>query len=394
MSSEEGPTVVFEPWSRKASIAGSSYIVQIGKVEGYWSIAIYRGKDIIAVKKVGTLDPNVLTSVISSSISLPLYSPYAIVRSLGNIISEAKVRKYPLTYTPTPEEELQRPTPPPTPAAPTTSPAPVSAPSPVSEPEPAPVSASAPAPAPEESVSDFESLGFKRVSAPSQSYEKAVEGVSEVAPVGEEELEKESGGIDTSEEVLGEFAAGPSTAFRSMFEAEEAPSAPSAQESVAPLMEIPDLQPLEKWQKGVAGLTFFLDIAISYVKKKHGKELNKLWQYYRDAQISNWKAAKGKSFAEIVKILVNVMRAMGSEVEVQEFTESSFKARVTKCLGKSYKKRYKAVLPLPDEFPCILCKTRGEAISRNLGYSFSLDETPDGCQLVMSSSSKGEKLVI
>nr|MDO8077866.1 hypothetical protein [Candidatus Freyarchaeota archaeon] len=390
MSSEEGPTVVFEPWSRKASIAGSSYIVQIGKVEGYWSIAIYRGKDIIAVKKVGTLDPSVLTNVISSSISLPLYSPYAIVRSLGNIISEAKVRKYPITYTPTPEEEPQKPTSPPTPAAPTPAPppAPTSAPAPAREP------VSAPSPAPEESVSDFESLGFKRVSAPSQPYEKAVEGVSEVAPVGEEEPEEELGGIDTSEEMLGEFAAGPSTAFRSMFEAEEAPSAPSAHESAAPLMEIPDLQPLEKWQKGVAGLTFFLDIAISYVKKKHGKELNKLWQYYRDAQISNWKAAKGKSFAEIVKILVNIMRAMGSEVEVQEFTESSFKARVTKCLGKSYKKRYKAVLPLPDEFPCILCKTRGEAISRNLGYSFSLDETPDGCQLVMSSSSKGEKLVI
>ncbi|MHA1580279.1 MAG: hypothetical protein ACTSUQ_11720 [Candidatus Freyarchaeota archaeon] len=392
MSSEEGPTVVFEPWSRKASIAGSSYIVQIGKVEGYWSIAIYRGKDIIAVKKVGTLDPNVLTSVISSSISLPLYSPYAIVRSLGNIISEAKVRKYPITYTPTPEEEPQKPTPPPTPAAPTPAPPPAPAPAPTSAPAPEP--ASAPSPAPEESVSDFESLGFKRVSAPSQPYEKAVEGVSEAAPGGGEEPEEELGGIDTSEEMLGEFAAGPSMAFRSMFEAEEAPSAPSAHESAAPLMEIPDLQPLEKWQKGVAGLTFFLDIAISYVKKKHGKELDKLWQYYRDAEISNWKAAKGKSFAEIVKILVNIMRAMGSEVEVRGFTESSFKARVTKCLGKSYKKRYKAALPLPDEFPCILCKTRGEAISRNLGYSFSLDETPDGCQLVMSSSSRGEKLVI
>nr|MDO8081656.1 hypothetical protein [Candidatus Freyarchaeota archaeon] len=384
MSSDEGPTLIFEPWSRKASIAGSSYIVQIGKVDDYWSIAIFRGNDLISVKKVGTLDPNVLTSIISSSISLPLISPYSIVRSLGNIINEAKVRKYPLTYTPSPEGEQ--------PTAPAPSPAPVAAPTPRLAPAPE----SAPT-----KVSDFESLtGFKKMTTPevteeeetSKLYESAPESIE---PQGEEETkEEELTGTGKSEDMLGEFAAETDTAFSSMFEEEEAAAKPMIHKPGTKLIEIPELQPLEKWQKGVSGLSFFLDIAISYIKSKHGKDLPKLWQYYLDVETRNWKAAKGKKFEEIMGILVNIERAIGSEIEVQEFTESTFKSKISKCLSKNYKDKYKSALPLPDEFPCILCKIRGEAVSRNLGYYFNLIETPEGCQIEMSASPKKEKLVI
>lgn len=382
MSSDEGPTVVFEPWSRKASIAGSSYIVQIGKVDDYWSIAIFRGNELISVKKVGTLDPNVLTSIISSSISLPLISPYSIVRSIGNIINEAKVRKYPLTYTPSPEGEQ--------PAAPA--------------PRPTTVSASPrPAPAPEKEaptkLSDFESLtGFKRMTVPEETAEetKLYESTSESTETqGEEEtMEERMTGIGKSEDMLGEFASETDAAFSSMFEKEEASAKPMIHKPGGKLIEVPELQPLEKWQKGVSGLSFFLDIAISYVKSKHGKDLPKLWQYYLDVETRDWKSAKGKKFEEIVGILVNIERAMGSEIEVQEFTESTFKAKISKCLSKNYKDKYKSALPLPDEFPCILCKIRGEAISRNLGYYFNLIETPEGCQIEMDASPKKEKLVI
>jgi hypothetical protein len=381
MSSDEGPTVVFEPWSRKASIAGSSYIVQIGKVDDYWSIAIFRGNELISVKKVGTLDPNVLTSIISSSISLPLISPYSIVRSIGNIINEAKVRKYPLTYTPSPEEQ---------PKAPAPSPTQVSAPTSRLTPTPE---------APK--VSDFESLtGFKKMTTPevteaeetSKLYESTLESTESQGE--EETVEEEQTGISKSEDTLGEFAAETDTAFSSMFEEEEAPAKPMIRKPGAKLIEIPELQPLEKWQKGVSGLSFFLDVAISYVKSKHGKDLPKLWQYYLEVETRNWKAAKGKKFEEIIGILVNIERAMGSEIEVQEFTESTFKSKVSKCLSKNYKEKYKSALPLPDEFPCILCKIRGEAISRNLGYYFNLIETPGGCQIEMGASPKKEKLVI
>lgn len=386
MSSDEGPTVIFEPWSRKASIAGSSYIVQIGKVDDYWSIAIFRGNDLVSVKKVGTLDPNVLTSIISSSISLPLISPYSIVRSIANIINEAKVRKYPLTYTPTPEGEQ--------PTTPTSAPTPVSTPT-------------QPALAREEESgkpSDFESLtGLKRMTEPETTREEETpetESTSEtIEPQGEEgtieeAIHEEQTGIGKSEDMLGEFVAETGTAFSSMFEKEEAPAKPTIRKPEAKLIELSELEPQEKWQKGISGLSFFLEIAVSYIKSKYSKDLPKLWQYYLDVETKSWKAAKGKKFEEIVKILVNIERAMGSEVEVQEFTESTFKARVSKCLSKNYKEKYKSELPLPNEFPCILCKIRGEAISRNLGYYFNLIETPEGCQIEMNASPKKEKLVI
>ncbi len=390
MSSEEGPTVVFEPWSRKASIPGSSYIVQIGKVDDYWSIAIFRGKDIVAVKKTGTLDPNVLTSVIGSSISLPLISPYSIARSLGNLINEAKVRKYPIEYTPRPGEEPQAP-----------APAHGAAPAPTPVPTPAPETVQTQEEITSVTQPDFESVtGFKRVSAPDESYQDETSPIEEpvqefTEPVSEEESEEqEITEVGSSEEMLGEFATGPSTAFRSMFETEEAPAEPMTHEAETPLIEISELPPLERWQKSVSGLTFFLDIAISYMKKKHSKDLNKLWDYYKDIEIKNWKAAKGKSFEEIVQILVNIESAMGSELKIQEFTNSTFKAKVTKCLSKNYKEKYKSALDLPDEFPCILCKIRGEAISHNLGYFFNIIETPEGCQIEMSSSPKKEKFII
>ncbi|MEM2146246.1 MAG: hypothetical protein QW279_12860, partial [Candidatus Jordarchaeaceae archaeon] len=367
---------------RKASIAGSSYIVQIGKVDDYWSIAIFRGNDLVSVKKVGTLDPNVLTSIISSSISLPLISPYSIVRSIANIINEAKVRKYPLTYTPTPEGEQ--------PTAPTSAPAPVSTPT---RPAPAREAASG-------KLSDFESLtGLKKMTVSEATRE---EEISEIEPtvestepqVEEETVEEEKAEISKSEDMLGEFAAETGTAFSSMFEKEEAPAKPITPKPGAKLIEIPELEPQEKWQKGISGLSFFLDVAISYIKSKHGKDVPKLWQYYLEVENRNWKAAKGKKFEEIIEMLVNIERAMGSEVEVQEFTESTFKAKVSKCLSKNYKEKYKSALPLPNEFPCILCKIRGEAISRNLGYHFNLIETPEGCQIEMGASPKKEKLVI
>ncbi|WXG41312.1 MAG: hypothetical protein WED07_11200 [Candidatus Freyarchaeum deiterrae] len=384
MSSDEGPTVVFEPWSRKASIAGSSYIVQIGKVDDYWSIAIFRGNDLISVKKVGTLDPNVLTSIISSSISLPLISPYSIVRSLGNIINEAKVRKYPLTYTPSPEGEQ--------PTAPAPSPAPVYTPA------PSPASAHEAAPA---KISDFESrTGFKRMTTPEVTEKEDTGAFYESTPestesqVEEETNEKELTEVGKSKDVLGSFASGNDKAFSSMFEEEEGPAKPMIHKAGTKSIEIPELQPLEKWQRGVSGLSFFLDIAISFMKSKHSKDLSKLWQYYLEVESRNWKAAKGRKFEEVVGILVNIERATGSEIEVQEFTESTFKAKVSKCLGKNYKQKYGSVLPLPDEFPCVLCKIRGESISRNLGYSFDMIETPQGCQIQMSASPKKEKLVI
>ncbi len=384
MSSEEDNSVVFEPWSRKAGIAGSSYLVQIGKVNDYWSIAIFRGKDLISVKKVGTLDPNVLTSVISSSISLPLMSPYAIVRSLGNIINEAKVRKFPITYTPSPTEEQ------PTTPTPETSLEAVPAPAPTS----AAVEETAPKP-----QTDFEALtGLKRVE-PSKATvreEAAKIAKSEVEvseTLGEPEVEEfEAPKIESSEDMLSEFAVGPSTAFRSMFE-EGVPAEPKVRKTT-PMIEIPALSPSEMWQKGISGLTFFLEIAISFMRKRYSKDLDKLWQYYLEVETKSWKAAKDMRFEDIVKTIVNIERSMGSELEVQEFTDSTFKAKVTKCLSKNYKEKYQSALQLPDEFPCILCKIRGEAVSRNLGYSFKLIESPEGCQLDMSSSPKKEKLII
>ncbi|GEM_PF-2220192 len=387
MSSEEDNSVVFEPWSRKAGIAGSSYLVQIGKVNDYWSIAIFRGKDLISVKKVGTLDPNVLTSVITSSISLPLMSPYAIVRSLGNIINEAKVRKFPITYTPGPTEEQ--------PTIPTPETSLEAAPTPAPTPTSAAVEEAAPKP-----QTDFEALtGLKRVepSKVAVQEESAKIAKSEVEiseTLGEPELEEaEAPKTESSEDMLSEFATGPSTAFRSMFE-EGIPAEPKVRKTTAPMIEIPTLSPSEMWQKGISGLTFFLAIAISFVRKRYGKDLDKLWQYYLEVETKSWKAAKDMKFEEVVKTIVNIERSMGSELEVQEFTDSTFKAKVTKCLGKNYKEKYKSALQLPDEFPCILCKIRGEAVSRNLGYSFKLIESPEGCQLEMSSSPKKEKLII
>jgi len=357
LNMSSGSEVEFEPWSRRSIIAGSSYAVQIGKVNGEWAVCIYRGREVVGVRKTGTLDINVLTSVVYNSMALPM-SHYSIMRALSNLIVEAKTRNRPITAEAPPR--------------------------PASEPAPQPPSqlgeaAAAVQPQPLEQTADVQPPP-----APKIKIEEAEgEAPSPVAEVSE--------GMESVGESFYEFFK------RSELIEEETKAAEQLVEEETGKIELKleDIPLPERWNRSISSLLLLWGISVSFIMEKTKKKADELWSYYRDLIRKSWSKVKEKSFENVVKLFMHQCRLIGAEYDVKEFTSRSFKAEI-KCLGSAFKERYKGLLNLPSEFPCIICKMRGEEIGKLYGFTVTVDEADGGCKVRMQAPPKerGEEPII
>ncbi len=334
--------VEFEPWSRRSMIAGTSYAVQIGKVEGEWAVCIFRGREIISVKKTGTLDINVLTSIIYSSLATPP-SHYAIMRSLSNIIMEAKVRQKPMSTST------------------------------------------------EESSSQQVALTFPQQPKPSQSVEESAVKTAwqpEKAIEAREEVEKEV----ISESVQGFFKIPAEHKVKEMIAPTPMPPSEEVREDVEPRVE--DIPFPEKWERTVSSLMLLWGIAVSFITEKAKRRADELWSYYRFLIKESWSKIKETSFKELMSLFISQCRLMGANVKVEKLTESDFEANI-ECLASKFKEKYKDILNLPPEFPCIICQMRGEEIGKLHGFKVEVTLKNNGCKINASAPPKeGPSIII
>ncbi|MBS7287831.1 MAG: hypothetical protein KIH01_03565 [Candidatus Freyarchaeota archaeon] len=322
--------VEFEPWSRRSLIAGTSYVVQIGKVEGDWAVCIFRGREVIAVKKTGTLDINVLTSIIYSSLATPP-SHYAIMRALSNLIREAKVRQMPITAAPPQEQAAPQPPP--------------------QQPE----------------VTPHEAAG-------------TIEEPHPPAPRAEAEVKEPKGTVSKSVQDFFKV---------SELTVKEEPAPP--REEVEPVKEltIQDMPFPEKWEKTVSSLMLLWGIAVSFITEKAKKRADELWGYYRSLIRESWSKVKETDFKELIKLFISQCRLMGASVKVEKLTENTFESSV-ECIASKFKEKYKAILNLPPEFPCVICQMRGEEIGKLHGLHVEITNKEDGCKIKVYGPPKRE----
>lgn len=321
MSSDE---LEFEPWSRRSIIAGTSYAVQIGKIGGEWAVCIFRGRDIIAVKKTGTLDINVLTSIIYSSLATPP-SHYAIMKALSNIITEAKVRQAPLAPPPSQKQAPQQL------ALPEVVPR---------EEETAPKEFPTPIVKVEEEVQEKPPEVI--IQEPQKVGETVVEQVvAHPMPRKEPEIVKEEKEVTTVEEV-----------------------------------PFP-----EKWEKTVSSLMLLWGIAVSFITEKAKKKADELWNHYRLLIRESWSKVKETDFKKLMNLLISQCRFMGANVvRIEKFTENYLESDI-ECLASNFKEKYKSILNLPPEFPCIICQMRGEEIGKLHGLNIEIVVKDNGCKI-------------
>jgi len=84
----------FQPLTPQLGIAGSSYQLQMGKVNGYWAIRLVKGSNVLA-SKVYKENPdeiplgNHLTGWALSVIAIPNINPYQIQKTIGFIRQKA-----------------------------------------------------------------------------------------------------------------------------------------------------------------------------------------------------------------------------------------------------------------------------------------------------------------
>jgi len=83
----------FQPLTPQLGIAGSSYQLQMGKVNGFWAIRLVKGKNVLAskvYKKTAELPlGNHLTGWALSVIAIPNINPYQIQKTIGFIRQKA-----------------------------------------------------------------------------------------------------------------------------------------------------------------------------------------------------------------------------------------------------------------------------------------------------------------
>ena len=83
----------FIPFSSQLGIAGSSYMLQMGKVNGIWAIRLIKGSDVLD-SKIFKEDPdmpnaNRLTGWVLSVLQIPNINTYQIQKTIGFIRQQA-----------------------------------------------------------------------------------------------------------------------------------------------------------------------------------------------------------------------------------------------------------------------------------------------------------------
>ncbi len=83
----------FQILTEQQPIPSTSYTVSLGKYKNEWAVAVTRGKKVIGVERLSTLDTNVIIGAIQKIIVIPLFSPYAVSRAVGRLLEEVKSKK-------------------------------------------------------------------------------------------------------------------------------------------------------------------------------------------------------------------------------------------------------------------------------------------------------------
>lgn len=329
----------FEPWSRRSIIAGTSYAVQIGKIGGEWAVCIFRGKEVIAVKKTGTLDINVLTSIIYSSLATPP-SHYAIMKALSNIITEAKVRQTPLAP-PSTQKQVPQPLP------------------------------------SQEAVPREEEILSKELPVPTVKVE-------------EEVREKPLEIIVQEPQKVSEAAVEQVTTYPMLSKESEIMIEKKEVVEEKKVSTIEDIPFPEKWEKTVSSLMLLWSIAVSFITEKAKKKADELWSHYRSLIRESWSKVKETDFKKLMNLLISQCRFMGANVvKIEKFTESYLESDI-ECLASIFKERYRNILNLPPEFPCIICQMRGEEIGKLHGLKIEIVVKDNGCKIKAQAPSVRE----
>ncbi|MHA1238039.1 MAG: hypothetical protein ACTSSJ_02115 [Candidatus Odinarchaeia archaeon] len=71
-------------------IPSTSYVAGIGKSNGKFYIAVLRGKKVIGIEPISSLESNYIIGAIQKIIIIPLFSPYAISKAVTRLINQVK----------------------------------------------------------------------------------------------------------------------------------------------------------------------------------------------------------------------------------------------------------------------------------------------------------------
>ncbi|MHA1409836.1 MAG: hypothetical protein ACTSQY_05965 [Candidatus Odinarchaeia archaeon] len=82
----EGRT--YELKTTQVPIPSTSYMVALGTAQNNWVVVVTRGRKVIGVERIPSLDPNVINGAIQKIIVIPLFSPYAVSRSVQKLINQ------------------------------------------------------------------------------------------------------------------------------------------------------------------------------------------------------------------------------------------------------------------------------------------------------------------
>lgn len=90
----------FEPLTGLLGIAGSSYILQIGLINGKWAVRLLRGKKILDVLickdkdiESGLPNQNVIINWVLRSVAIPNISSFHIKRTVQILLKQARANK-------------------------------------------------------------------------------------------------------------------------------------------------------------------------------------------------------------------------------------------------------------------------------------------------------------
>ncbi|MCD6515339.1 MAG: hypothetical protein J7L07_10485 [Candidatus Odinarchaeota archaeon] len=102
----------FIPLTPPIGIPGSSYSIQIGVIDGVYHVKIKRGDTVVDIVKIYTLDINEITAIVYSSMKLPMFNMFSIMRAVGRALNalEENIEKRPYSE-PIPVEKSSMETP-------------------------------------------------------------------------------------------------------------------------------------------------------------------------------------------------------------------------------------------------------------------------------------------
>ncbi|MHA1368411.1 MAG: hypothetical protein ACTSWN_11945 [Promethearchaeota archaeon] len=80
----------FIPLTSQLGVAGTSYMIQLGKVGNQFAARIIRGKDIISSLTIDELNGNVIVGFVMRETAIPNLNPYQIMKTVQFLTREAK----------------------------------------------------------------------------------------------------------------------------------------------------------------------------------------------------------------------------------------------------------------------------------------------------------------